>query len=176
MNAMSDLVAICFKGRDTAERVLQDLREKQAEYVVELADACIVTRDEKGHLKLHQLVNTVAGGAASGAAWGGLWGALIGILFLNPLVGFAIGAAAGAAGGALGGKLADYGINDDFIKQLGEAVCEDSSALFVLFRKVTLDRVLPDLEQYEGTVLRTSLSVEQEKELRAALVAHTAAS
>ncbi len=172
---MSDLVAICFKGRDTAERVLLDLKQMQKEYVVELADACIVTRDEKGNLQLHQLVNTVASGAVGGAAWGGLWGALIGLLFLNPVVGFAIGAAAGAAGGALGGKLADYGINDDFIKQLGEAVTEDSSALFVLFRKVTLDRVLPDLEHYQGTVLRTSLSLEQEQDLRKALAAHAAA-
>lgn len=172
---MSDLVAICFKGRDTAERVLQDLRQRQAEYVVELADACIVTRDAKGNLQLHQLVNTVAGGAISGATWGGLWGALIGLIFLNPLVGFAIGAAAGAAGGALGGKLGDYGINDDFIRQLGAAVCEDTSALFVLFRKVTLDRVLPDLEAFEGTVLRTSLTDEQEKALRTALAHHAAA-
>ncbi|MCU0837672.1 MAG: DUF1269 domain-containing protein [Rhodospirillales bacterium] len=172
---MSDLVAICFNGRDTAERVLADLKHMQKEYVVELADACIVTRDEKGHLQLHQLVNTVASGAVGGAAWGGLWGALIGLLFLNPIVGFALGAAAGAAGGALGGKLADYGINDDFIKQLGDAVTADCSALFVLFRKVTLDRVLPDLEQYQGKVLRTSLTLEQEQELRKALAAHVAA-
>ena len=51
------------------------------------------------------------------------------------------------------------GIDDDFIRQLGQAVTEDSSALFVLFRKLTLDRVVPDLEKYQGTVLRMSLSI-----------------
>ena len=172
---MSELVAICFNGRDTAEKVLAELAEKQKEYLVELNDACIVTRDAKGELKLHQLVNTVAGGALSGATWGGLWGVLIGLLFMNPLIGWALGAAAGAAGGALSGKLADFGINDDFIKQVGAAVTEDTSALFVLFKKVTLDRVLPDFEKYPGTVLRTSLSDEQENELRQALAKHLAA-
>jgi uncharacterized membrane protein len=171
---MSDLVAICFNGKGTAEKVLAELAEMQKEYLVELNDACIVTRDPNGKLKLHQMVNTLAGGALSGATWGGLWGVLIGLLFLNPLIGWAVGAAAGAAGGALSGKLADYGINDDFIKQVGAAVTEDSSALFVLFKKVTLDRVLPDFEKYSGTVLHTSLSEKQETELRRALAGHLA--
>lgn len=172
---MSDLVAISFKGADTAQKVLHELVELQKEYLVELNDACVVTRDAKGRLHLHQMVNTVAGGAIGGAARGGLLGLLVGLLFMNPLIGWAIGTAAGAAGGALGGKLADYGINDGFIKEVGEAVTEDSSALFVLFKKVTLDRVLPDLEKYSGTVLRTSLSEQQEAELRNALACHLTA-
>lgn len=171
---MSELVAVCFEGKDTAEKVLAELIQMQKEYLVEVNDACIVTRDHSGKLQLHQMVNTVAGGALSGATWGGLWGVLIGVLFMNPLIGWAIGTAAGAAGGALSGKLADYGINDDFIKRVGEAVCENSSALFVLFKKVTLDRILPELEKYPGQVLRTSLSEQQESELRQALTHHLA--
>lgn len=171
---MSDLVAICFDGKDTAEKVLNDLRQLQKEFVVEMADACWVTRDADGKLNLHQSVNLVGGGAMSGAGWGGLWGMLIGLLVLNPVAGFAIGAAAGAAGGALAGKLSDYGINDDFIRQVGEAVSGETSALFVLFRKITLDKVLPDLEQYHGRILRTSLSGEQEQALRQALAQHVA--
>ena len=172
---MSDLVVISFKGKDTAATVLQDLAGMQKEYLVDIADACWVTRDDAGKLHLHQMVNTVGVGASSGASWGALWGLLIGVLFLNPLAGVVVGAAAGAASGALAGKLADYGINDGFIKDVGQAVTDDTSALFVLFRKVTLDRVLPDLEKYQGTVLRTSLSNEQEAELRQALAQHLAA-
>lgn len=171
---MSDLVVISFKGTGTAEKVLQELAELQKEYVVDIADACWVTRDGAGKLQLHQLVNTVGAGAASGASWGALWGLLIGLLVLNPLAGAVVGAAAGAAGGALAGKLADFGINDDFIKKVGEAVNQETSALFVLFRKVTLDKVLPDLEKYQGTVLQTSLSSEQEAALRQALTQHLA--
>lgn len=172
---MSELICIAFNGRDTAERVLNDLHAMQKEYLVELADSCIVTRDADGKLQLHQAVNLVTTGAVSGGTWGALWGTLVGILFLNPLAGLLIGAAAGAGAGALSGSLVDYGINDEFIKQMGEQICADSSALFVLLRKVTLDKVLPDLAQYEGTVLKTSLSNEQEQELREALHKHAAA-
>ena len=166
---MSDLVCIAFKGRDTADQVLNDLRSMQKAHLVDLEDACVVTRDQEGKLHLKQAVNLVATGAISGGTWGALWGTLVGILFMNPLAGLVVGAAAGAGGGALSGALVDYGIDDDFIRSLGEQICPDSSALFVLLRKVTLDKVMPELSKYEGTVIRTSLSNEQERELREAL-------
>ena len=93
---MSDLVAVCFKGHDTAGKVLGDLEKMQKEYIVDMEDACWVSRDADGKLKLHQTMHLAGVGAMSGASWGGLWGLLIGLLFLNPLAGFAIGAAAGA--------------------------------------------------------------------------------
>jgi Predicted membrane protein len=172
---MSDLVVITFQGRDTADRVLNDLRSMQREYLVDLEDAAIVTRNEDGKLHLKQSVNLVGMGAMSGGTWGALWGVLVGILFMNPLAGLLAGAAAGAGAGALAGALSDYGINDDFIKQLGETVCANSSALFVLFRKVTLDKVLPEFEKFSGTVMKTSLTQEQEDKLREALSRHGAA-
>ncbi len=172
---MSDLVCIVFNGRHTADQVLNDLRSMQKEHLVDLEDSCVVTRDEEGKLQLKQAVDLVRTGALSGGTWGALWGTLVGILFMNPLAGLLIGAAAGAGAGALSGALADYGIDDDFIKKMGEQICPDSSALFVLLRKVTLDKVLPDLSRYEGTVLKTSLSNEQEQELREALQKHSVA-
>jgi len=169
---VSDLVCIVFKGRHTADQVLNDLRSMQKEHLVDLEDSCVVTRDDEGKLQLKQAVDLVRTGALSGGTWGALWGTLVGILFMNPLAGLLIGAAAGAGAGALSGALADYGIDDNFIKEMGEQICPDSSALFVLLRKVTLDKVLPDLSQYEGTVLKTSLSNEQEQALRDALQKH----
>ncbi|QNT70178.1 DUF1269 domain-containing protein [Defluviicoccus vanus] len=173
---MSDLVVIAFSGRDTADRVLNDLRSMQREYLVDLEDAVIVTRDDEGKLKLKQSVNLVGLGAMSGGTWGALWGVLVGVLFMNPLAGLLAGAAAGAGAGALSGALSDYGIDDNFIKKMGEVVCADSSALFVLFKKVTLDKVLPEFEKFSGKVLQTSLTNEQEEKLRAALSQHVAAS
>src|SRR6516164_4876856 len=75
----------------------------------------------------------------------------------------------GAAAGALSGSLADYGIRDDFVRKLGETIPAGSSALFVLFRSITEDKVLPEIEPYKPRVLKTSLSNEQEAKLRAAL-------
>jgi uncharacterized membrane protein len=93
----------------------------------------------------------------------------VGILFLNPLAGMAVGAVVGAGTGALSGSLADYGINNDFIKKLSETIPVNSSALFVLVKNVTEDKVLAEIEPYKPRVLKTSLSNEDEAKLRAAL-------
>ena len=108
-------------------------------------------------------------GAARGGSMGALWGTLVGLLFLNPLAGMVIGAAAGAGTGALSGSLTDYGINDDFVRKLGETIPVDSSALFVLVKSVTEDKVLAEIEHYKPRVLKTSLSNEDEVKLKAAL-------
>jgi len=52
---------------------------------------------------------------------------------------------------------------------LGETIPENSSALFVLLRKIQWDRVMADFPDLRGRVLKTSLSLEQEKRLKEAL-------
>jgi uncharacterized membrane protein len=111
---MSDLVVIVYPTLEKAEEVRTRLFELQREYIIKLADAVIATKSVNGQVQLHQVVNTTASGAVRGT----FWGLLIGVLFLNPL----LGAAMGAAGGALGGALTDFGINDQFMKQLAESI------------------------------------------------------
>ncbi len=101
-----------------------------------------------------------------GAAGGALWGGLIGLIFFMPLFGMAIGAAAGAAGGAL----SDSGVDDKFMKQLGENLPEGGAALILLVRKVSADKILPEIK-VPGTVIQTSLSDDQEQHLKEALAA-----
>ena len=98
-----------------------------------------------------------------------MWGTLVGILFMNPLAGMVLGAAVGAGSGALSGSLADFGIDDDFVKKLGETITPGSSALFVLVKSATEDKVLPEIEPFKPRLLKTSLSNEQEEKLKAAL-------
>jgi uncharacterized membrane protein len=172
---MSDLVVVSFKGEDTADQVLNKLREMQKEYLIDLEDACVVVRNKDGKVRLKQAINLVGAATAGGAAWGGLFGSLIGLLFLNPLLGFVTGAALGAGAGALSGALADYGIDDEFIKSLGKNIEPGSSALFLLVRRVTLDKVLPELRPFGGTILKTSLSTEQERRLKRAIEEMTGA-
>ena len=166
---MSDLIVVGFKGEDTADQVLNKLAALQKEHLIDLEDACVVVRDQNGNVRLKQATNLVGVGAASGGAWGALWGTLIGLLFLNPLAGLLTGAAFGAGAGALSGAWSDYGIDDEFIRSLGATIEPGSSALFVLVRRATLDKVLPELRPFGGTVLRTSLSHEQEERLKQAL-------
>ena len=73
---MSDLVFIAFPSEDKAEEVRAEILSLQQEYLIEIGDAVIATKDEKGRVKLNQLLNTTAAGAVCGA----FWGALIGFL------------------------------------------------------------------------------------------------
>jgi uncharacterized membrane protein len=158
---MSNLIVIGFNNEADAFEMRAALAKLQSQYLIEMEDAVVVTRDAKGKVQLHQAVNLTAAGAASG----GFWGMLIGMLFLNPLAGFAIG----AGSGALSGKLADIGINDQFMKDLGATLTEGTSALFVLVRKSTPDKVLEALKPFagKGRVLQTSLTKDKDEELRA---------
>ena len=166
---MADLVCVAFDDPTTADRALTELTALQKEFVIELKDACVVVRSPDGEIHLHQAMPLVRTGALTGGTSGALWGTLIGLLFLNPLAGMAIGAGVGAASGALAGKLSDFGIPDDFIKELGSKIKPNSSALFLLIQKVTADKVLPRVAAYKGHVLKTSLPDEREKRLREAL-------
>ncbi len=172
---MSDLVVLDFDGVGTADEVLTKLRGMQKEYLIDLEDACIVVHTQAGKVQIKQAVNLTVLGSKSGAATGMMIGALAGLLVLNPLAGMAVGGLAGAGFGALSGSMADYGINDEFIKTLGKTIPKGSSALFMLIKSSTPDKVLPEIEPFKPRVLKTSLSREQEAKLRFALTAGAAA-
>jgi uncharacterized membrane protein len=158
---MSTLVAIAYPDMQTAERVRGELVEATKEHLFQLEDAVIVEHRPDGKVKLHQAMSTTGAGALGGAAWGGL----IGLIFLAPLFGMAIG----AASGAMAGKVADPGVNDDFMKQLGAKLPSGAAALIVLGRADAPDRVLERVSPYGGEVIQTSLDAEQEEHLKTAL-------
>lgn len=156
---MSDLVAIAYEDLPTAQTVVGNLGEAVKSHLIELEDVVIVERLPDGKVKLHQ-PSTAGAGALGGAFWGGL----IGLIFLMPFMGMAIGAATGAAAGAL----SDYGIDDNFMKQLGEHMPPGGAAVFLLVRSVNTDKVLPEIK-IPGKIIRTSLSTDGESALQAAL-------
>jgi uncharacterized membrane protein len=160
---MSDLVIVAFQDEATAFEVRAELVKLQKEYLIEMEDVVVVTRTEGGDVILHQAVKLTA----SGALGGGFWGALVGLLFLNPIVGAAVGAGAGA----LAGRATDIGINDDFLRDVGAALDKGGSAVCVLIRKMTTDKVADRLKKFraKGRVVQTSFSKEQEDKLRAML-------
>lgn len=157
---MSDLLVIAFDDETTGFELRSELVKMQREYLIQLEDAVVVTRPTAEDIQLHQAVNLTAAGAVGG----GFWGTLVGLIFLNPL----IGAAVGAASGALAGRWSDVGMNDDFMRQLGQSIPPGGSAVFILVRKMTADKVLARLEGFHlrGRVMQTSLPDDQEQKLR----------
>ena len=158
---MSNLVVIAFEEEHKAFELRAELVKLQKEYLIKMEDAVVVTKDPEGKVKLHQAVNLTAAGAVGGT----FWGALIGLIFLNPLVGAAVGAGAGA----LSGKMADIGIDDKFMKELGETFQPNTSALCVLVKEATPDKVREKLRGFGGKILQTSLSKEDEAKLQQVL-------
>lgn len=160
---MSNLVAVVFEDEATAFEMRAALVKMQKEYLIEIEDAVVVTRDQKGKTKLDQAVNLTSAGAIGG----GFWGMLIGLIFLNPLLGAAIGAGAGA----LSGRLNDIGLNDKMLKDIGQSFTPGTSGLFVLVRRATVDKVLQGLKEFtgKGKVFQTSLSKDDEVALREAI-------
>jgi uncharacterized membrane protein len=162
---MAHLVVVVFPDESTAFEMRAALVKMQKEYLIEMEDAVVVTRDQKGRTKLDQAVNLTAAGAVGG----GFWGMLIGMIFLNPL----LGAALGAGAGALSGRLNDIGLNDKMMRDIAQSFKPGSSGLFVLVRKATVDKVLAGLKGFagKGTVFQTSLTKDDEAALREALEA-----
>lgn len=154
---MSNLFVLKCADEATGENILSTLRHLNTQHLITVDDAALVTLKANGKPKIRQANDMVGAGALGGA----FWGMLIGLLFLSPL----LGAALGAGLGALSGKMSDIGINDDFIKQVGNAIHPGEAALFLLTRNEIADKVLPALKQYKFEVIRTSLSQKDEDQL-----------
>jgi uncharacterized membrane protein len=158
---MSDLVAIGYDNLADAQQVAANATQAQKAHVIDLDDMVVVERQQDGKVKLHQ-----PSAAGAGAVGGALWGGLIGLIFFVPLFGMAIGAATGAAAGAL----SDYGVDDNFMKELAASLQPGAGAVIVLVRKITADKVLPQIK-IPGKVIQTSLDNETEQRLSDALAA-----
>ncbi|MGV8985570.1 MAG: DUF1269 domain-containing protein [Cypionkella sp.] len=160
---MSDLIVVSFETEATAFELRAELIKLQKEYLLQMEDVVVVTRGEDNKVQLHQSSNLTA----MGAVGGGFWGMLIGLMFLNPLAGAVLGAGAGA----LSGSLSDVGVDDNFMKELGQRLKPGTAAVFVLARKFNAEKVVERLSDFraKGHVLQTSLSHDDEASLRAAL-------
>ena len=170
---MAELVVIGFDNPEDADNVLGELGRLQNSYLLDLKDAVVAIRQLDGKLNLKQSVDLVRTRISAGGVSGAILGTLVGMLFLNPIAGFAVGTLVGAGGGALSGSAIDYGIKEDFIRSVADALKPNTSALFILIRKVKPEEVLSELSRFRGRVIRSSLSNEQEARLQAALSARS---
>jgi uncharacterized membrane protein len=154
-----------FSDETTAFDMRAALMRMQKQYLIEMEDSVVVTKNQKGSIKLDQAVNLTAAGAVGG----GFWGMLLGLLFLNPFLGAAIGATAGA----ISAKFTDLGINDQMMKDLAQSFKPGTSALFLLVKRATTEKVLEGLKEFagKGKVFQTSLNKDDEAKLRETLEA-----
>jgi uncharacterized membrane protein len=158
---MADLIAIGYPDEATAEAAADEARRLAHDLIIEPDAIAVIVRDAEGKYHVHTQHHLVG----AGATWGMFWGLLFGVLFFVPVVGIAIGAGLGA----LMGKVAKSGIDAQFQEQVRGMLTPGSSALFLMLEKVTPDKAVEAMSKFGGTVLKTSLSKEGEKDLQDAL-------
>ena len=158
---MADLIAIGYPDEGTAEMAADEARRLARDLIIEPDAIAVIVRDKEGKFHVHTSHHPVG----TGATWGMFWGLLFGLLFFIPVFGMAVGAGMGA----LFGKLAKSSIDKQFQDQVRDMLKPGTSALFLMLEKVTPDKAVEAMSKYGGTVLKTSLSKDDERELQEAL-------
>jgi uncharacterized membrane protein len=153
---VSDLIVIGYEDAASARQAYEQVLNLQQEFIIELRGLAIVDVDADG--KTH--VDTPQRIVGTSVAAGALWGLLFGLLFFVP--GMAL---VGGALGALFGKLNEHGINDRFRAQVQGLLTPGHSAVVIMAGKVTEDKFAARMQQFGGTILKTSLSDADEKDL-----------
>ncbi len=160
---MATLVAIGYPDENTAEQARRTVQRLEADLIIQADQVAAISRDQSG--KLHTTTSHSVSSTGAGAAWGGFWGLLFGLLFFIPFAGWAIG----AGFGALFGHLGKNAIDKAFQEQVREYLQPGTSALFMVIERATPDKAIAALDEYGGTVFKTSLSDEDTAKLQEAL-------
>ncbi len=158
---MPDLIAIGYDDTTTAVTAMDEVGRLSHDLVIQPDAVAAIIRSEDG--KFRTVTNQHEVG--TGATWGLFWGFFFGLLFFIPVLGMAFG----AGFGALMGKLTKSSIDKGFQQQVREQVSPGTSALFMIVEQMTTDKALESLSRFGGTVLKTSLSKEDEAALQASL-------
>jgi uncharacterized membrane protein len=131
-----------------------------------LRDAVIVSKDDKGDVRVRETVDPQAGRTAlSGAAWTGLLGLLVG----GP-VGWLAGIGIGAGAGAITAKVVDLGVPDEWVDWFRQAVREGTTTVVILAEDVDMRALEAEARRFAGAeLLHSTLPASSIEQLRNAL-------
>jgi uncharacterized membrane protein len=153
---MSDLIVIGYDNPLAARQAYEQVQRLQREFIVDLRGLAIVDVDMDGKTHVDTPKRIVGTSAVSGA----LFGLLIGLLFFVP--GMVL---LGGAVGALMGTLSKSGVDADFRDRVEHLIEPGHSAVVIMAAKITEDKFGPAMQPFGGTLLKTSLSESDEREL-----------
>ena len=126
-------IVVKYPQQETADAALKEVLSMAKEKIVKLRDAAVITKTDKGKIKLHQ---TKDDSTSKGLLKGGGIGVIFALLF-GPAGWIVAGA---AAGGAL--ATFDRGIKNKLLKELGENMTPEESAMAVLVEEADWEKAL----------------------------------
>lgn len=146
------LIVAAFNDEGAADKALDALREYKREKAINILDAAIIRKDGDG--KIH-IKETADMGGGKGAVIGGVLGGVIGLI-AGP-VGVVAGSAIGATVGGLTAKFVDAGIPDARLRELGEALKPNTSAIVAILELIWVEQVQAELQRQGADVMTQAL-------------------
>jgi uncharacterized membrane protein len=150
-----ELIVKAYAEQGQASQALDDLKALAREHAIRLVDAAVVEKDQAGKTRL---IETQDVNAKKGALAGAIVGGLLGLL--EGPVGVVVGAAAGAATGGMAARKVDMGFSDEFLKQVEAAQQPGTSLILALVEETWAERVVVQLEQGGGKLIRHAVKSE----------------
>ncbi|MEV7567378.1 DUF1269 domain-containing protein [Streptomyces tanashiensis] len=156
---MSELIVLGYEDRAVANRAFTKVQELEGKSEIDLTGLAIVSVDANGEIHV-DTPSRRKGQAAISATAGALWGMVFGIFILTPGIGVV-----GAAVGGLIGKLNQMGLDNKFRDKVRSLLEPGSTAVVIMASEIAEDKFTAAMEQFGGTVLKTTLSEQSEREL-----------
>lgn len=148
---MSELIAFVYDNGGGAKSLEAELLDAQSEQKINVGDAALILRQQDGRAVLSHATSLVGRGSMGGM----FWGFILALVFWARWWGLSVG-----------GALGDLGLEDDFVKDLGDSVGKGHSALVALVDDDMVVAVLNVADSSNPQVMRTSFSAQDEQVLK----------
>jgi uncharacterized membrane protein len=142
-----EVVLAAFNDEDGAEKALGQLKQAKKDRLIGIRNAAVLWKDDKGKLHFKETADMRGG---KGAVIGGVIGGVVGLVFPPSIL---ASAAVGAAIGGFSAKLHDAGFPDDRLREVGQGLKPNTSALIAVIEDVWVREVEAELQQYGADVV-----------------------
>ncbi|QIR41740.1 DUF1269 domain-containing protein (plasmid) [Tolypothrix sp. PCC 7910] len=142
---MSELVVVNFDDKYKADEVLLELLKLEQEYLADLEDAVVITKNGQGKIRVKPYHDLVKPGDLSNELWGGIISATFFHRFLT---------------------IKESVFDSNFLTEVEESLKPNSSSLFVLIHYANPEKIIAEFHRFEGKLIRTTLSKDQIENLQ----------
>ena len=157
-SAVYNIVAFCFDGQDTASEILDDAKEVGALEGYDIVVQAVVEQDENGKVHIHE-----PGRGGVGATVGAVAGGILGLI--GGPAGLLAWTVGGAVIGGVAGKYLGRPIAKGDLKEIGEALSPDSSALLLLLEDAYTEDAVDSMSGYNAQVVTLTVGSELSDEI-----------
>ena len=155
-----EIIVAAFQDPNGASAALEELKQAKKQGLIKIEDAAVLVKDADGKLRIKETADM---GGGKGAVIGGVLGGVVGLL-AGPIGWAALG---GAVIGGLVAKSHDGGFSDARLKQIGDSLKPNTSAIIAVIDHVWVAEVERQMQQAGADTVTASLSADIAKQLAA---------